>query len=296
MEPITMAASAYALDKSGAKDIAVRLFGPLADKLGEDIKDLYSVIISNNIRNLWKFTAQKLTFHNIDKKDSTQLSIFNEIMSNGLFQEGEIFAEYYGGVIAASRMNQSDIGKAICQTITRLPTYALRLHFIIYNALKNTYSGKTINLGEGRNRSLCRIFIKRTDLNRAMGFTEEESGEAHLIYGTCLNALIREDLLGKRYYLGDKKDINDFFTMSEGGLIVGPSYAGASLLSWAAGYGILPPELFFSHKREFSPHTLPLLSEISIPPATKIPSSIPTLSDAREQKRLEELRKYILED
>lgn len=288
MDLVTLFGGGYFVEKCGGKELLVRVFGPTADCLGEKL--------AATTKNILESAAKKISFHRVPEENSVSPAIVHQMAYDWIYDDEQIFSEYYGGILAASKRGQNDIGKAIGQTITRLPAYALRLHFIIYNALKNTYSGKNINLGYSINCSLCRIFIKRTDLNRAMGFTEEESGKAHLIYGTCLNALHREGLIDEKYYLGDAKDINDFFTMSEGGLIVEPSYAGASLLSWAAGYGILPPTLFFSHEREFSPDTLPLQSEISIPPATKVPSSVPMLSDASERKRLEELRKHILED
>lgn len=288
MDLVTLFGGGYFVEKCGGKELLVRVFGPTADYLGEKL--------AATTKDILESAAKKISFHRVPEENRVSPAIIHQMAYDWIYDDEQIFSEYYGGILTASKRGQNDIGKAIGQTITRLPAYALRLHFIIYNAIKNTFLGKSINLGKSYDCRLCCIYIKKTDLDLAMGFTDEDVDHHQLIYGTCLNALAREELIRHGFYLGKAKEFNTMFKMSERGLIVGPSYSGASLLSWAAGFGLLRPSAFFSYDLEFSKNTLPLLEVIPIPPATKIPRKIVRHSDSNENQRREELHKYILED
>lgn len=292
MELLEMAATAYV-----GKELAIRMFGPVIDTIGDDIKELYSVAISNNIRRLFYFVKNKMESHQINNKNSVQLSIIHEIMNNGAFQDNEIFSEYYGGVIAASRENQNDIGKEICQTITRLSSYSLRFHFIIYNAMRNTFLGKNINMRDEIYCSLCRIFIKKSDLDRSMGFSTDNEEYISEIYSSCLTSLVREGLLFSQYSYGKNVQINSNFTMPEPGLVVGPSASGAALLLWAAGYGLKPSGSIFSPHIVLSPENLLLLNEIDIPLAKKVCGGIPPAGGGpRALALIQQMEEYIMRD
>lgn len=285
---VALFGGAYFLEKCGGRELLVRVLGPTADCLGEKL--------ASTAKNIFESAAKKISFHRVPEENSVSPAIIHQMAYDWIYDDEQIFSEYYGGILAASKKGQNDIGKAIAQTITRLPAYALRLHFIVYNAMKNTFLGKTINLGKSYDCGLCCICIKKTDLDLAMGFEDGQADDPRLIYGTCLNALAREDLIYHDFYSGRAKKFDAMFSMSEPGIVVGPSYSGASLLSWAGGYGLLRPSDFFSSDLEFSKNTLPLLEEIRIPPATKIPREIVPHPDSSENQHREELHRYVLED
>lgn len=270
MDTVDIVSGIVALEEMGGKGILVEVLRPLATKIGEDIRDSYSALISDNIRNLYKFITQKRKENGNKNINPIPLPIFNEINKNGIYQEGEIFSDYYAGVICASQENGSDIGKEICQTISRLSSYSLRFHYIVYNAFRNTYINKVIYLENGEDCILARIFITNEEMDRAMGFSSLSREEKDEIYRNCLATLVREGLLYDRYAYGNHPESNINFEKPEMGFTIGPSASGASLLLWAAGYGLKPGRYIYDSQTVLSPENFPSLSQVYIPKATKV--------------------------
>lgn len=289
MELMTLLGGGYFVEKCGGKELLLRVLGPTADVAGERLAAC--------AKRIFEWADKKISFHNIPTENRVSDSIIHQLAHDWIYNEEEIFAEYYGGVLASSKENKNDLGKSIGQTISRLPAHALRFHFIIYNAMRNTFLGKDINIGDETYCALCRIFIKKTDMDRAMGFSENEEEYIPEIYSSCLTSLAREGLLYGQYSFGQNLNINSAFTTPELGFIVGPSSPGASLLLWAAGYGLQAGKNIFAPDIELSPENLSLLEQINIPLAKKVPRGGPPIaSGPRELARMQQIEEYIMKD
>ncbi len=289
MDIVTLLGGGYFMEKCGGKELLLRVLGPAADVAGERL--------AASAKRIFERADKKISFHNIPTENRVSDSIVHQLAYDWIYNEEEIFAEYYGGVLASSKQGQNDLGKSIGHTINRLSAYALRFHFIIYNVMRNTFLGKNINIDDDRYCSLCHIFIKKTDMDRAMIFSKNDEKYISEIYSSCLTSLAREGLLYGQYSYGQNLDINSVFTMPEPGFVVGPSSPGASLLLWAAGYGLQPGKNIFSPDIELSPKNLLLLEQIAIPEAKKVPrGGQPIGKGARALALMQQMEEYIMRD
>lgn len=289
MDLITLFGGGYFIEKCGGRELLLRVLGPTADLIGEKL--------AKTAKNIFVNAERKISFHRIPNDNRINPSIVHQLTHDWIYNDEEIFAEYYGGVLAASKSGQDDIGTTIGQMITRLSSYSLRFHYIIYNALRNRFYGKNINLSDEAACNLCRIFINKNDMDKAMGFSTADEEYISEIYSSCLNSLAREGLLSGQYTYGKNVHINSNFTMPEKGLVVGPTSVGASLLLWAAGYGLQPGRKLFYPNITLSPKNLLLLDQIDIPPAIKIGRGMSTngggISSLAHMQQMEE---YIMGD
>ena len=130
MEPITtggmMATGAW---------IGKKLFGPTLEAIGEDLKKLYEKGRDKIIANAIKKTK------NIDSKGQTNLRVTRDVFWNGSFTDESICAEYFGGILAASRSEdgKDDSGVFYVDIIKSLSSNHLKMHYIIYRTLNKTF-------------------------------------------------------------------------------------------------------------------------------------------------------------
>ena len=256
-----LASAGYTLGQIGVKDLIVAVAKPTMDHFGEVFRNLILPNYKINLEKIIYTAEKKVKDRGIPEDNSVQAGVISEIFRDAAFQQGEMYAEYYGGVLASSQLfNKNDIGKSICQIITKLSAYDLRFHFILYSCLKGKFKNKTINLGDNGDCGVCRVFISKESFIRSMGFTDEESEYKDIIFSTCLHSLSREDLIYPEYSYAEKGFMKSRFGVEGSGFILGPTETGAALLMWAQGYGLTRPSQIFSDDIEISK-----FEDISIP-------------------------------
>jgi hypothetical protein len=163
----------------------------------------------------------------------------------GRFCEDSIVADYYGGVLAASKseINRDDRGVAILATIKSLSVYQLRLHYLFYSIVYNIFNGKEKHLGTEREQ--MSVYIPASVYIEAMEFASDENPWAILSHS--VEGLVRSGLVETDYSYGNQEHlVKTFPGATESGLIMTPN---AEVFLWgqgikgAVGHEVVEPTL-----------------------------------------------------
>lgn len=231
----------------GSAELMAKLLGPTFEYFGEGLKS-YTQRGLQNVERILEIGMKRLG-SKIDEPGQIPPKVFSRILREGPFTEDELTSEYFGGILAASRSKDSkdDRGSYYLDIISRLTSYQIRAHYIVYAALKNTFNGSTFDLALGETRATeCRIFIPTEEYTVAMGFEKIWDAERlmhHLFDGVSRELLIELDwaygdmsikLPGDNRYL---KEYGQGYVKREGNSLI----YGRGLALFPAGLGI---ELF----------------------------------------------------
>lgn len=115
--------------------IISKLLGKTAETVSDDLANVYKAG-----RNLIINAAIRKTSDIEDGKISN-LRVVRDVFSNGSFTDEAICAEYFGGILAASRSGdgKDDTGVFYADIIKSLSSSQLRFHYIIYRSLNKLW-------------------------------------------------------------------------------------------------------------------------------------------------------------
>lgn len=148
---------------------ARKILGPTLDAMGEDLKRLYA---AGRDRVL---AAAERKIENLDDGKRANLRTARDVLWHGAVTEDTVSAEYYGGLLAASRSSdgQDDTAIPFVNAIKALSRRQLKMHFDIYWSLEQMMlaqmaKGNSRDPAEVRDgRTVCiagNIFISAIDL------------------------------------------------------------------------------------------------------------------------------------
>ena len=123
MEPITTTGAILI--------VANKLLGKTADKIAIDIAGLYD----KGKDMIFEATNRKVS--NINDGKQANLRVARDVFFNGSFSDEAICAEYFGGILAASRSDdgRDDQGIYYVDLIKGLSSKQLNLHYVLYRSL-----------------------------------------------------------------------------------------------------------------------------------------------------------------
>ncbi len=140
-------------------DALKNVLGPTSMEIGEDIKTLYKtgrdLILRKGLSKI----------EDINDGQMANLRVARDVFWNGSFSNEAICAEYFGGILAASRSadGKNDSGVFYVDIIKSLSSGQLKMHYIIYRclnrALLTNEEKRTINPGQENQVSREGIFI-----------------------------------------------------------------------------------------------------------------------------------------
>lgn len=111
--------------------VAKQLFGKTLAEMGDDLNKMYKA----NRDKLLSKAAKKVA----DSNDGAtpNLRVARDIIWNGAVTDDEVCAEYFGGLLAASRSDDGKDDSALIYVdcIKALSSKQLHLHFVTYNSL-----------------------------------------------------------------------------------------------------------------------------------------------------------------
>ena len=161
-----------------------KAFGPVLSEIGEDLKKIYAIGRDKILAAGYK------KIRNPEDGKKANLRVTRDIFWNGAFTDEEICAEYFGGVLAASRSNDGHDDSTIqfVNVIKSLSSSQLRLHYFIYSGLNQilSQSSNNINVAQGSDIQAREIFFSQIELEHAGVNTD-----------TDFNVLYRHGLLYK---------------------------------------------------------------------------------------------------
>jgi len=230
-----------------AKEPLNKLLGPTLDYFGKEIES-FAKKRSENIRRILQKAIKNLG-SKIDEPGQVHPKILKGIVLDGSFCDDELTAEYYGGILASSRIGVSrdDRGASFLEQVSHLSFYQVRTHFICYTVLKILFQGSQLNPGIPYDRYNMKTYLPDSDYIRSMAFKENnedsESCRVHSITGLKSHGLLSSTYIGEPDYLSQNSPLNTF---PESGLLFEPSLFGIELYFWATGNGHLLYESFLN--------------------------------------------------
>jgi hypothetical protein len=244
-------------------EIVKKILGPTADYLGVGLKNWTEKRV-NNVGRIVNKAQQKLGSR-IDDPGSVPPKVLKAILDDGSFCEDTIGTEYFGGVLASSRTENSRDDRAVTylSLIGRLSTYQIRTHYLLYQLLKITLRDEYSN--QMSHQVVTELYIPESVYDEAMDFSESE--DKGVITDHSLVGLSKEALINDNYVYGGLGKIQahsrtpiepsqfsyryNIEGVTEGGIVFQPSKLGFELFFWAYGkpdYGyadFLNPEVDF---------------------------------------------------
>lgn len=220
--------------------VVEKVLGPTAEYLGEGIKTFAEKRVEN-VRNIFT-NAQKKLGDRINSPGAVPPRVLAGILNDGSYRDDKLASEYYGGVLASSRteISRDDRGATLISLVSRLSSYQLRVHYVIYRIFFELYGGSNTPITPSKDRITLKTFIPESSLLIAMDFSESEPGQ--MIMEHALVGLSREELFNPLNwaYGGPPMLQQRGYNGPERGLIVEPTPNGVELFLNAMGGGHLP--------------------------------------------------------
>jgi len=236
----------------GGAKVVEKILGPTSEYIGEQLKE-WTVKKINNTANIFK-NAEKKLGEKINSKGKVPPKVLKGILEDGAWCEENLQIEYFGGVLASSRsgISRHDRGAYFVSLISRLSTYQLRTHYLLYHLVKQQFDGEDINIADGNNWSNLQMFISFDTFYNSMDFTHEEVENWANIFSHAIWGLGKEELLTGFIYGNGEYIKSKFSEAKTAGIIYQPTKLGVELFMWAYGYGQNNPSDFFKINLEFS--------------------------------------------
>jgi len=235
----------------GSAKLVQKLLGPTAEYIGEGIQ-AWAERRTNNVRRIIEKATRKLGA-DLDKSGAVPPKVLRGILSEGSFCDDELSAEYFGGVLAASRsdVERDDRGATLIAQLSRLSTYQIRTHYILYSILRKVYKDSGLDM-KMDNRHMLHVFISEPTYLAAMDFNEKEEDLLESIYDDTFFGLVREGLIEDFQY-GPRDELMEkyYFTVPDDGVVFKPTNLGSALFLWAHGYSHLTASAILDPDREF---------------------------------------------
>jgi hypothetical protein len=144
--------------------VAQQLFGKTLAEMGDDLNKMYKA----NRDKLLAKAAKKVPDPNDGAKPN--LRVARDVIWNGAVTDDEVCAEYFGGLLAASRSEDGKDDSALIYVdcIKALSSKQLHLHFVIYNSLHKILveAGNAIKPGMQDELSLKQVWFATNELKR----------------------------------------------------------------------------------------------------------------------------------
>lgn len=189
----------------GGKDIIVKVLGPTSEYLGAGLRDWTEQRV-HNVANIFRAASRKLP------QDSAGTAVpprvLAGILSEGSYSPDPLMAEYFGGVLASSRsgVSRDDRGAFFTSILSRLSSYHIRAHYVLYATLRSVHSGDTRSFLSEEGRRQLSTFLPAAGFAASMAFEADE--DPGLLVSHILFGLERENLIGTRFSFGEAEHIH----------------------------------------------------------------------------------------
>ncbi len=152
-----------------------KLLGPTFDYLGGQIQ-LWTQKQTQNVNRIFEIAVRKLG-SKIEQPGTVPPRVLKGILMEGAFCNDRIAAEYFGGVLAASRTESGEDDRAVSviQLLSGLSSYQIRSHYIFYTLFRKLFEGKNLNPALKNDRSKLKIFFSINNYAVSMGIDNKQA-------------------------------------------------------------------------------------------------------------------------
>lgn len=246
----------------GSAKLLEKMLGPTADYIGEGVKTWTEKRVEN-VKRIFQIGVDRLG-EKIEQPGSIPPKILRGIVNEGSFCEDQLTAEYFGGILAASRsgINRDDRGVTFITLLSRLSTYQIRAHYVFYQIVKTVLNGKPLHLTLAEERNKAQVYIPFQVFDEGLAITEDEVTKYQALLDHVIFGLGKEELIvpGEFAY-GSIETMRKFFPAAPGsGVVFKPSVLGVELFLWGHGRSDLDINEFLNIENSFD-----VSQEVSIP-------------------------------
>jgi hypothetical protein len=238
----------------GGAKLVEKLLGPTTEYLGEGLKN-WTARRMENVSRVFSNASKRLG-KKLDEPGAIPPKVLKEVLDGASFCDDELAAEYFGGVLASSRseVGRDDRGATWSALLSRLSTYQVRFHYLIYRAIYDRFRGQDYRFNMD-DRTKLSVLIPFDSFLHSMEFSASEQSQLTAIFNHALFGLNKEDLI-ETFVYGDqeslKKRIGRGAEPPDGGAVwVTPSALGVELFLWAHGKGEMSADMMLGAEFEF---------------------------------------------
>lgn len=244
------------LEAAGVLGLAATLktvFGPTGHAVGAALGRSAEA----RLRNFGRITAkaERKLGEGINTDGAVPLRVAGMLVDDASYCDDDLMLEYFGGVLAAARtpIGRDDRAAKWVALVTRLSSYEVRTHYLVYRALRSACLGTSLDMSRSSNLHARCVYIPFSQYRHALLLDPSEASVEE-IADHAVTGLSRESLILATGWVSDP-DAKLLSTIApearEGGLMVTPSHAGVALFLWAHGYRG-GAEMLFDAARSFS--------------------------------------------
>ncbi len=233
----------------GGAKLVEKLLGPTTEYLGEGLKN-WTVRRMENVSRVFSNASKRLGSH-LEEPGSVPPKVLKEILDGASFCDDELAGEYFGGVLASSRsvVGRDDRGATWSSLLSRLSTYQVRFHYLIYRAIYGRFKGQDYKFNMD-DRPKLSVLIPFDALFRSMEFSGAELNQLTAIINHALFGLNKEDLVDTFLY-GDQESLKKRIGRGSEppathAVWITPSALGVELFLWAHGRGDISADRMLS--------------------------------------------------
>ncbi len=255
----------------GSAPVVLKIVGPTADYVGGGIKNLVERQVEN-VERVFEKAAGRLGEEGLERPGGVPPKVLKEVIEGASFCEDELGAEYFGGILAASKLEnqRDDRGATLAALVGRLSTYQIRSHYLMYAYAQRAVQGSGYQFGHWRaRRDHGQFFIPYETWVEGMDLSEAERevrARADLARHCCAG-LAREDLIAGRFSWGTGDSVSRYFKHRVETSGIGYELSVLGIELFIAAHGIQEPSLtaFVSPEHEFR-------ADVAIPPGDDVVS------------------------
>jgi len=236
----------------GTAKVIEKVLGPTAEYVGDGLQRW----TENRVRNVKKIFSIAVDRLGDDINNPGQIPprVLKGVLDEGSYVVNEIGAQYFGGVLAASRTTDinDDRGVAFIDLLTRMSSYQIRLHYILYYLLKEMYDNHHYSITAEKDRHKLQLLIPLNSLKKSL---DVGRSEFNMILTHSSFGLYRESLL-ESFFWGAPKDFDHKFDhikdlrVDVESFRFTPSSFGVELFLWVHGKKNIDMNNFFSTRIE----------------------------------------------
>lgn len=224
-----------------SKDLTLKLLGPLFEYVGDRLVGTVKNRDLNVSRVLSK-ALDRLGEDALNEPGAVNPRVFKEVWEQAQFVENELAAEYFGGLLAASRNADGTDDRTLpfVKLVSDMSVIQIRMHYLAYYSLAWLRQTEDRDESESGPKKVVLPLEEVAPLmaDTASGFRKSDAG--HALFG-----LSRMGLIG-----GGSHSV--YRSECEGEIHIEPKYTGAELFLRVYGRPEMDPTEFITGHRLFS--------------------------------------------
>lgn len=232
----------------GTAKVIEKVLGPTAEYIGDGLQRWTENRVQN-VKKIFSIAVERLG-DDINRPGQIPPRVLKGVLDEGSYVVNEIGAQYFGGILAASRSTDihDDRGVAFIDLLTRMSSYQIRLHYILYYLLKEMYDNHPYSITSEKDRHKLQMLVPLNSLKKSLGVGRREF---NMMLNHSSFGLYRESLL-ESFFWGAPNDFYKKFDHIKNLRVdvesfrFTPSSFGVELYLWVHGNKDIDMKDFFS--------------------------------------------------